>query len=117
RDGHVTGVQTCALPICPIFGVMIVDYYLISKGVVNVGALYQEDGQYRYQNGWHVSAFVAAGIGAVFSSILPNFTTILPSWWGVYGWFFGVAIGGGVYYVLRSAFATKARDATGNRTG
>ena len=101
----------------PIFGVMMVDYYLISKGVVNVGALYQEDGQYRYQNGWHVSAFVAAGIGAVFSSILPNFTTILPSWWGVYGWFFGVAIGGGVYYVLRSAFATKARDATGNRTG
>jgi len=49
----------------------------------------------------------AAGIGALFSSILPNFTTILPSWWGVYGWFFGVAIGGGVYYVLRSVSATK----------
>ncbi len=91
----------------PIFGVMMVDYYLISKGVVNVNALYQEDGQYRYQSGWHVSAFIAAGVGALFSSILPNFTTILPSWWGVYGWFFGVAIGGGVYYVLRSASATK----------
>jgi NCS1 family nucleobase:cation symporter-1 len=101
----------------PIFGVMMVDYYLISKGVVNVNALYQEDGQYRYQGGWHVSAFIAAGIGALFSSILPNFTTMLPSWWGVYGWFFGVAIGGGVYYVLRSASATKARDATGNRAG
>ena len=79
-----------------------------SSGRADFEALYQEDGQYRYQNGWHVSAFIAAGIGALFSSILPNFTTILPSWWGVYGWFFGVAIGGGVYYALRSASATKA---------
>ena len=46
---------------------------------------------------------IAAAIGAVFSSILPNFTNILPSWWGVYGWFFGVAIGGAVYYALVKA--------------
>src|SRR5438067_8017050 len=95
----------------PIFGVMMVDYYLISKGVVNVNALYQEDGQYVYQSGWHASAFIAAGIGALFSSILPNFTTILPAWWGVYGWFFGVAIGGGVYYALRAASATRPEAA------
>src|SRR5204863_4622501 len=50
----------------PIFGVMMVDYYLISKGAVNVNALYQEDGEYRYQDGWHVAAFVAAGVGALF---------------------------------------------------
>ena len=53
-------------------------------------------------------------IGAVFSSILPNFTNLLPSWWGTYGWFFGVAIGGVVYYVLamvrpRGMPAAKAR--------
>ena len=47
-----------------------------------------------------MNALIAAGIGAVFSSILPNFTTVLPSWWGTYGWFFGVAIGGAMYYVL-----------------
>lgn len=86
----------------PIFGVMMVDYYLIAKGVVNVPALYQENGEYRYQNGWSVNAIVAAAIGALFSSILPNFTSLLPSWWGVYGWFFGVAIAGVVYYALRT---------------
>jgi len=84
----------------PIFGVMMVDYYLIAKGAVNVPALYQENGEYRYQNGWNVSAILAAAIGALFSSILPNFTSLLPAWWGVYGWFFGVAIGGTVYYLL-----------------
>ena len=86
----------------PIFGVMMVDYYLIRKGWLNVEDLYREDGEYRFQSGWHVNALIAAGIGIVFSSILPNFTNWLPSWWGVYGWFFGVAIGGGIYYVLRS---------------
>ena len=44
------------------------------------------------------------------SSLLPNFTNILPSWWGVYGWFFGVAIGGAVYYAL-----VKARGAPAPR--
>ena len=87
----------------PIFGVMMVDYYLIRKGEVDVEALYREDGEFRFQGGWHVNAFIAAGIGAIFSSILPNFTTVLPSWWGVYGWFFGVAIAGAIYYVLRTA--------------
>ena len=60
-------------------------------------------GIYRYTNGWNINAVIAAAIGAVFSSILPNFTNLLPSWWGVYGWFFGVAIGGAVYYALVKA--------------
>jgi nucleobase:cation symporter-1, NCS1 family len=85
----------------PIFGIMMVDYYLIRKGEIDVAALYRENGEFRFQNGWHVNAFIAAAIGALFSSILPNFTDWLPAWWAVYGWFFGVAIAGAVYYVLR----------------
>ena len=85
----------------PIFGIMMVDYYLIRKKVIDVNALFQEKGEFRFQEGWHINAFVAFAIGGLFSSILPNFTNILPSWWGVYGWFFGVAIAGAVYYGLR----------------
>jgi len=85
----------------PVFGIMMVDYYLIRKGVLDVSALYQENGEFRFQNGWHVKAFIAFFVGMIFSSILPTFTTILPSWWGVYGWFFGVAIAGAIYYALR----------------
>ncbi|WP_112974541.1 MULTISPECIES: NCS1 family nucleobase:cation symporter-1 [unclassified Rhizobium] len=85
----------------PIFGVMMVDYYLIRKGELDVAALYREDGEFRFQSGWHVNAFIAFAIGALFSSILPTFTSVLPEWWGTYGWFFGVGIGGGVYYLLR----------------
>ncbi len=94
----------------PIFGVMMVDYFLIRRGWLNVDELYREDGEYRFQGGWHINALIAAGVGIVFSSILPGFTTLLPSWWGVYGWFFGVAIAGSLYFALRASsrvFAAK----------
>jgi NCS1 family nucleobase:cation symporter-1 len=98
---HFVGVIGATMG--PIFGVIMVDYYLIRKGMIDVNALYHENGQYRFQGGWNVAAFVAAGIGAVFSSILPNFTDVLPAWWGVYGWFFGVAIAAIAYYVISMA--------------
>ncbi len=84
----------------PLLGIILVDYYLVAKGNINVPALYDERGEYRYEGGWNVNALIATGIGAVFSTILPTFTNLLPAWWGTYGWFFGVAIGGAVYYVL-----------------
>ncbi|HEY1329389.1 MAG TPA: NCS1 family nucleobase:cation symporter-1 [Casimicrobiaceae bacterium] len=84
----------------PLLGVILVDYYLVARGDVDVNALYREQGEYRYQGGFNVRAFIAAGVGAVFSSILPNFTSVLPAWWGTYGWFFGVAISGVTYFVL-----------------
>jgi NCS1 family nucleobase:cation symporter-1 len=84
----------------PLFGVIMVDYYIIAKGQINVQALYEENGEYRYEGGWNMNALLAAGVGAVFSSILPNLTTVLPSWWGIYGWFFGVGISGGIYYIM-----------------
>ncbi|WHZ11187.1 MAG: Cytosine/purine/uracil/thiamine/allantoin permease family protein [Burkholderiaceae bacterium] len=84
----------------PLLGVILTDYYLVAKGQVNVPALYQEHGEYRYEGGWNVNALVATGIGAVFSTILPTFTDLLPSWWGIYGWFFGVVIGAVVYLVM-----------------
>ncbi len=85
----------------PIFGIMMVDYYMIRKAKLNVDALYHEDGEFRFNNGFHGKAFFAFVVGILFSTILPNFTSILPSWWSVYGWFFGVGIAGIMYYLLR----------------
>ncbi len=95
----------------PIFGIMMVDYYLIRKSQIDVNALYQENGEFRFEGGFHAKAFIALAVGMVFSSILPTFTTVLPAWWGTYGWFFGVGIGGAVYYVLRAGAAAQAKAA------
>ena len=85
----------------PIFGIMMVDYYLIRKKIIDVNALYQDNGEFKFAGGFNPSAFIALVIGGLFSTILPNFTSLLPSWWGIYGWFFGVAIAGAVYFALR----------------
>lgn len=100
----------------PLLGVILVDYYLVAKGNINIQALYEEHGEYRYEGGWNINALVATGVGAVFSTILPTFTKLLPAWWGTYGWFFGVVIGGAVYFVMaqlrpRSAQAAVRRPA------
>jgi len=97
----------------PLLGVILVDYYLIAKGALNVNALYLENGEYRYQGGFNIIAFIAAGVGALFSSILPNFSSVLPSWWGVYGWFFGVAIAGATYYALTLVVARPSPQVAG----
>lgn len=87
----------------PLFGVMVSDYYLIARGKLNVPALYQEHGEYRYQRGWNVRALVATAAGTVFSTVLPNLPGVVPAWWGLYGWFFGVAVAAGIYLPLAKA--------------
>ena len=101
----------------PLLGIILVDYYLIARGEVNVAALYQEDGEYRYQGGWNVNALIATAVGAIFSSILPNLTQLLPAWWGTYGWFFGVAIGGGGVLRAVGDAAARGRGAGRQRVG
>jgi NCS1 family nucleobase:cation symporter-1 len=88
----------------PIFGVIVVDYYLIRRAQLNVPALYQENGEFRFQGGWNVRAFIAGGVGAVFSSILPVYG---PSGYGAtlgpYTWFIGVLVSGCLYLALTRA--------------
>ena len=95
-----TFVNAIGATMGPLLGVILVDYYLIAKGQINVAALYRENDEYHYSGGWNPNAVIAAAVGAIFSSVLPNLTNLLPMWWGTYGWFFGVAIGGAVYYAL-----------------
>lgn len=105
----------------PIFGVIVVDYYLIRKTQLNVPALYEEGGEFRFQGGWNVRAFAAGVVGAVFSSILPVYG---PSGYGAtlgpYSWFIGVVVAGVLYFAFsggkspltaRTA-ATEAPEAT-----
>jgi NCS1 family nucleobase:cation symporter-1 len=97
----------------PIFGVLLVDYYLIRKAQLNVPDLYREHGEFRFPGGWNVRAFVACIIGAVFSSVLPiygpdGYAAAL----GPYTWFLGVAVGGLIYYALSGANSPLAPKTT-----
>jgi len=54
----------------PLAGVMCSDYYLVRKRKLDIRALYQPYGLYRYDRGWNWRAYVAFFIPV--SALLPG---------------------------------------------
>jgi NCS1 family nucleobase:cation symporter-1 len=84
----------------PLFGIIIVDYYLIQRAQVKVPDLYRSDpgGAYSYQRGFNlnaVTAFVVAAVVAAVVALVPAFGAVAP-----FSWFIGAALGAGSYYGL-----------------
>lgn len=44
-------------------GIMVCDYYLIRKRLLNVPDLYKEEGQFKYKNGWNPAGMIAWILG------------------------------------------------------
>jgi len=95
----------------PIGGILIADYFVWRKRTLNVSALYQAKGEYRFTNGFSVVALVAFGLGALPS--LPGFlvqvkvlpTDAVPASLAHlynYAWFIGFAIAFVAYLVGRT---------------
>lgn len=93
----------------PIAGILIIDYYFIRKTRIDVAALYQENGQYTYNNGWNSVAVVAFVVGvlpnipgflnAAFPASFPAIPDMLKTIY-TYAWFVGLMLSGTVYMVL-----------------
>ena len=84
----------------PIFGVIIIDYYLIKESNLSNKDLYSADNNsiYYYSNGWHIKAIYSLSLGFIFSA-----STI----WNVnlmflqsYAWIIGAIISSLTYYLL-----------------
>lgn len=93
-------VNTLGATLAPIFGIMIVDYYVHRKQQLKLDDLYtMEGGEYYYNNGWNSAAVKAFGLAAIFSVI-----TVWVPWFSFlsgYNWVIGAILGG----VLFKAFA------------
>lgn len=100
----------------PIGGVMIADYFVWRKKVLNVPALYSPSGEYAYSGGFSRVAIIALLAGALPS--LPGFlatikvidATPVPAFFlGLYNyaWFVGFGIAFAGYLLLRQVFPDK----------
>lgn len=90
----------------PLYGVIMVDYWLIRKSQVDVPQLYSEDpnGVYYYSRGVNmraVAAFIPAAVIAILLALLPGFASVSP-----FSWLFGAGIAGLLYRLIakRQAF-------------
>lgn len=90
----------------PIGGILVCDYFLIRKTKMNLPALYDPNGEYRYAGGYNPAAVIALVV-----AIIPNVPGFLgqigaaqvaPVWSAIYNyaWFTGFFIAMGLYYLL-----------------
>jgi NCS1 family nucleobase:cation symporter-1 len=77
----------------PLTGVVLADYLLVHRTRIDVPALFDPNGRYRYLNGVNVAAVCAVAVGvAVYYA--------LPQAWVKVLW--GVGVSAGAYLVLRA---------------
>lgn len=86
-------VNTLGAILAPVYGIMIVDYYVIKNQRIDVNQLFstKKGGKYYYNDGWNQKAFVAWAIAGVFS-VLTVWHPAL-SGLGGYAWIIGAALG------------------------
>ena len=86
----------------PLFGVMIVDYYLVQKSNLSNKDIFSLDKNnlYSYSNGWHVKAIYSLLLGFVFaaSTIWNESLMNIHS----YSWIIGASISSLIYYLLNN---------------
>ncbi|MEP7079045.1 MAG: NCS1 family nucleobase:cation symporter-1, partial [Chthoniobacterales bacterium] len=94
----------------PIGGIMIADYFVVRRRQLNLAALYQTDGEYRYTNGVSIVAVVALTLAIlpnlpgflvhvqlIDAALVPRFLIKLYD----YAWFVGFGIAFTLYLALR----------------
>lgn len=90
-------VNTLGATLAPLYGILIADYYMLRKKVLNRADLYNmQGGTYHFRDGWHDNALVAFGLAAVFSvaAVWVPFLSALSG----YAWLIGALLGGAIYY-------------------
>lgn len=98
----------------PIFAIIVVDYYLVKRGKINVESLYQEGegGSYWYKKGFNFKAIFAFAAGIIITvplALVPAFSPL-----ATFSWPIGVVVTGLVYFAaMHDAKAVaKAEPAT-----
>ena len=100
--GILAFVDTFGAFFGPLFGVMVIDYYLIKKSNLDNKDIFslESNGLYFYSNGWHIKAIYSLFLGFIFaaSTIWNENLMNLHS----FSWIIGAFISSLTYYLLVS---------------
>jgi NCS1 family nucleobase:cation symporter-1 len=75
----------------PLAGVVLADYVVLKRQEIDVPALFDPAGRYRYLDGINVSAIISVAVGVAVFYVVPNE-------WLKIAW--GIGVGGGTYLAL-----------------
>lgn len=100
RPWTFTGMDTIYMVIgCfagPIFGIIIVDYYIFRKTRLDVSELYKSHGKYYYCKGCNIPALVSWAVATILAIFIPDYSFLVAG-----------GFGGLLYFILAKAFAKK----------
>ena len=82
----------------PVLGILLCDYFVIRKKQLNLAALYQEQGEYRYRSGFNPAAMLALAAG-VLLALIGYWVPALSFLYNL-SWFTGFLVAFVLYYVL-----------------
>ncbi|NVK43140.1 MAG: NCS1 family nucleobase:cation symporter-1 [Oceanospirillaceae bacterium] len=101
-------VDTLGAVLAPVYGIMIVDYYLIKGGNLDIQDLFSADpsGKYYYDGGWNKKAIIGFSVAAIFS-VATVWVPALALMSG-YGWIVGALLGGAIHWGLMRDSAVPA---------
>ena len=97
----------------PLFGIIMVDYYVLRSQHVLVPDLFIEQGYYTYTGGWNRKAdisFVVSAAPAVVVALVPLFAAL-----SAFSWFIGAILAAAVHYAISrndTTLAASVRAAT-----
>ena len=92
---------------CPLFGIVLVDYFLLSRGSLNVEGLYKRDGQYWFREGVNLVAILSWAIGfAIYLGFSPMLMEKVLGIKAAFPWPIGsslpsMVLAGFIYWSLR----------------
>ena len=98
--GILSFVDTFSSFFGPIFGVIIIDYYLIKESKLSNKDIYsvENESAYFYSRGWHIKALYSLILGFIFSaSTLWNVNLMFLQ---SYAWIIGALVSAMTYYLL-----------------
>jgi NCS1 family nucleobase:cation symporter-1 len=100
--GILAFVDTLGSFFGPLFGVMIVDYYLLKKTNLNNNEIFSldEKGIYFYSNGWHLKAIYSLVLGFVFAASTIWNENLMS--FHSFSWIIGAFVSSLTYYLLTS---------------
>ncbi|MDA8831920.1 cytosine permease, partial [Candidatus Pelagibacter bacterium] len=100
--GILSFVDTFAAFFGPLFGVIIIDYYLVKKSNLNNKDIYsaEPDGVYFYSNGWHLKAIYSLVLGFIFAASTIWNESLMS--FHSYSWIIGAFVSSLTYYLLAS---------------
>ncbi|KAF9561582.1 cytosine-purine permease [Agrocybe pediades] len=94
----------------PFAGIMVVDYWILHKGKVDVPAMYDPNGRYKYWNGvnWRAAVTLVLSIGPTFPGLINDINPKIDvgniSFLFDIAWLYGFFSASAVYWILSSLF-------------